>query len=216
MPTVVLEEQVVHFRTSQHISEMSRMHKGEKLPPGWIKCQSEKYGRPYFFDTQTNKSRWFPPDAVKDSTKQPSQLQPQVPQNISQGFEGGRKRSHEDSSTMGKAKHSRLLGDMSGRTPSAAGDRDGVKVAIIVPYRDLHPAQRRAEHLRQFVPFMEAFLQKHGVTSFRVYIVEQSMDDRKFNRGKLLNVGFDLAKNEGCEAFLFHDVDLLPSDELGK
>eukprot|EP00968_Pinguiococcus_pyrenoidosus_P021651 scaffold2875_cov247-Pinguiococcus_pyrenoidosus.AAC.7 len=36
----------------------------------------------------------------------------------------------------------------------------------------------------------------------------------KFNRGKLLNVGFDLAAQEGFDLFIFHDVDLLPHASL--
>jgi hypothetical protein len=34
------------------------------------------------------------------------------------------------------------------------------------------------------------------------------------DRGKLLNIGFDIAKSEGAQLFIFHDVDLLPSVEL--
>ncbi len=41
--------------------------------------------------------------------------------------------------------------------------------------------------------------------------MQQSNDNRKFNRGKLLNIGFDLARRDGCRVFVFHDVDLLPS-----
>lgn len=53
-----------------------------------------------------------------------------------------------------------------------------------------------------------------GKNDFQIYIVEQSNDGRKFNRGKLLNIGFDLACKEGCNIFVFHDVDLIPSDDL--
>eukprot|EP00428_Durinskia_dybowskii_P060938 CAMPEP_0170373746 /NCGR_PEP_ID=MMETSP0117_2-20130122/10232_1 /TAXON_ID=400756 /ORGANISM="Durinskia baltica, Strain CSIRO CS-38" /LENGTH=224 /DNA_ID=CAMNT_0010628655 /DNA_START=361 /DNA_END=1031 /DNA_ORIENTATION=- len=60
---------------------------------------------------------------------------------------------------------------------------------------------------------MVSFLHSSGV-SFHVYIVEQSEDNRKFNRGKLLNIGFAIAVREGCNVFIFHDVDLLPSEEL--
>ena len=53
---------------------------------------------------------------------------------------------------------------------------------------------------------------------FHIYIIEQSDDGRKFNRGKLLNIGFQLASapSSGAphEAYVFHDVDLLPSPEL--
>lgn len=91
----------------------------------------------------------------------------------------------------------------------AASDR----IAIIVPYRDLHKDQKRHEQLKAFVPTISKFLQKGGVP-FKIYIVEQSNDGRKFNRGKLLNVGFTLAVEDQCTVFIFHDVDLIPSDDL--
>jgi hypothetical protein len=58
------------------------------------------------------------------------------------------------------------------------------------------------------------------VSDFHIYVVEQSPDERKFNRGKLLNIGFDLArKRVGAsrrhDVYIFHDVDLLPQDDLG-
>ena len=53
-----------------------------------------------------------------------------------------------------------------------------------------------------------------GGQHFRIYIIEQSNDGRKFNRGKLLNVGYDIAKSHNCKIFIFHDVDLLPSENL--
>ena len=46
---------------------------------------------------------------------------------------------------------------------------------------------------------------------YEIFIVEQS-DDKPFNRGKLLNVGFKSACNKGCDYFVFHDVDMLPED----
>ena len=98
---------------------------------------------------------------------------------------------------------------------------DATSVAIIVPFRDLHTAQKRAAHLRQFTPWMHQFfdkLQRKGLVSdYHLYIINQSDDGRKFNRGKLLNIGFDLATKSGRkhDVFIFHDVDLLPSPELG-
>ena len=46
---------------------------------------------------------------------------------------------------------------------------------------------------------------------YEIFIVEQS-DDKPFNRGKLLNVGFKSACDKGCDYFVFHDVDMLPED----
>ena len=69
-----------------------------------------------------------------------------------------------------------------------------LKIAIIVPYRDLHPAQKRAEHLKKFIAYMGPFMEKainqfSSNSSFHIFIVEQS-PKHKFNRGTLLNVGF--------------------------
>lgn len=50
-------------------------------------------------------------------------------------------------------------------------------------------------------------------STFHIFIVEQSLDGRKFNRGKLLNAGFDMARND-YDTFIFHDVDLLPGVRL--
>lgn len=117
-------------------------------------------------------------------------------------------------------------------------------VAIIVPYRDIHPEQNRAAHLAKFIPHMHTFLKKQMnqgyLVDYHIYIIEQSNDGRKFNRGKLLNIGFDIAKKNKIRAqvvhgtqhshgthdnkspknlpphdvFIFHDVDLLPGDDL--
>jgi len=92
------------------------------------------------------------------------------------------------------------------------------KIAIIVPYRDLHPAQKRAEHLKQFIAYMGSFMKKainkfSNSSIFHIFIVEQS-PDHKFNRGALLNLGFVEASKQGYNVFIFHDVDLLPGDSL--
>lgn len=87
------------------------------------------------------------------------------------------------------------------------------KVAIIVPFRDLHAEQKRSQQLARFAPEMAAYLGSAEV-AFKIYIIEQSDDGKKFNRGKLLNAGFDIARREGYSVFVLHDVDLIPSAEL--
>lgn len=89
------------------------------------------------------------------------------------------------------------------------------RVAIIVPFRDLHAEQKRMSHLEAFAPHMDAFLGSRARPhEHRVFIIEQSDDGLKFNRGKLLNVGFEIAASEGYDLFVFHDVDLLPHESL--
>lgn len=91
----------------------------------------------------------------------------------------------------------------------------GRKVAIIVPFRDQHMEQKRSSHLSQFIPYMCSFMAR-TLVPFHIYIIEQSNDGKKFNRGKLLNVGYEIARQKGedASAFIFHDVDLLPDKQL--
>jgi predicted glycosyltransferase involved in capsule biosynthesis len=73
------------------------------------------------------------------------------------------------------------------------------KLALIVPYRD------REEHLHQFVPHMKKFLRD---IPYRLFLIEQA-DQKSFNRGKLLNIGFNFAKQDHNYICL-HDIDMLP------
>ena len=78
-------------------------------------------------------------------------------------------------------------------------------VIIVVPYRD------REEHLKVFLEEIpKHFAKFHPDIGFKIVVVEQ-VDDNKFNRAKLLNIGFDLHKNEDAY-FCFHDVDLIPEN----
>ncbi len=78
------------------------------------------------------------------------------------------------------------------------------QMALILPYRN------RAEHLQQFLSY---FPEKNPPTpqySYKIIVVEQA-DEKLFNRGKLLNIGFLLTQAE-ADYFCFHDVDMLPLD----
>ncbi len=72
---------------------------------------------------------------------------------------------------------------------------------IIVPYRN------RYEHL-------QLFLQYFSKKGYDIYIIEQN-NDLKFNRGMLLNIGFDIAsKRKKYDYYIFHDVDSIPDKLL--
>lgn len=81
------------------------------------------------------------------------------------------------------------------------------KVAILVPYRN------RFDNLKAFLRHMHRFLSKQ-LLEYGIYLIEP-VDNAKFNRGLLLNIGFDLAlkDNKKWQCFIFHDVDLFPEDE---
>ena len=74
-----------------------------------------------------------------------------------------------------------------------------------MPYRD------REEHLKQFIPHIKFYFSRDKLDkniSYSVHIIEQ-LGTKDFNRGKLKNCGFDIAKDV-ADYFCFHDVDYLP------
>lgn len=77
------------------------------------------------------------------------------------------------------------------------------KTLIIVPYRD-NKFQKRKEQLDDF---------KKHFKDYDVLIVEQSEDNRKFNRGALLNIGFIYAY-KNYKYVIFHDVDILTPHDV--
>jgi hypothetical protein len=78
------------------------------------------------------------------------------------------------------------------------------KLGVIVPYR------KREQHLKIFLKRIVRYLTNEGI-DHEVIIVEQD-DAHIFNRGMLLNIGFQHAKKLRCNYVVFHDVDMLPSD----
>lgn len=78
------------------------------------------------------------------------------------------------------------------------------KLGVIVPLRN------RENHLKEFLPSIERYLSEKSI-DYEIIVVNQS-DDKPFNRGKLLNIGFKKAEIFGCNYVAFHDVDMLPID----
>ncbi len=76
---------------------------------------------------------------------------------------------------------------------------------IIVPFRKREP--HLEIFLRDAVPLFRKYLSR-----FRVVIVEQADDGKLFNRGQVINVGFEEYKNKTNYIYT-HDVDIYPSEE---
>jgi N-terminal region of glycosyl transferase group 7/N-terminal domain of galactosyltransferase len=79
------------------------------------------------------------------------------------------------------------------------------RLAIIVPYRD------RAEHVGTFISHMVTYFERDKLDhriAYSINIIEQPAG-KPFNRGKLLNCGFQIAR-DSHDYFCFHDVDYLP------
>jgi xylosylprotein 4-beta-galactosyltransferase len=101
---------------------------------------------------------------------------------------------------------------------SLAGEKPTAikRLAVIVPFRDSqHPAtlsqgEGREAQLARFLEHMQAFLAN---VDHHIFVIEQSADGLPFNKGCLMNVGFNLAKDD-FDYFAFHDVDQLPTNPL--
>lgn len=76
-------------------------------------------------------------------------------------------------------------------------------MGLVIPYRN------REEHLKKFIPHISTFLQNK--INYQIILVEQA-DELPFNRAKLLNIGFELLKDE-CDYYCFHDIDMLPASD---
>lgn len=86
------------------------------------------------------------------------------------------------------------------RSKRQSGVLFNMRLAIIVPYRN------RSEHAAIFIPYMHTYLKMAGITDYQILLIEQA-DDKPFNRGKLLNVGYNSVQ---AEYYVFHDIDMLP------
>ena len=194
------------------------------LPKGWSRGYSKSQKRTFYFHTATKHTQWHFPTASE--AKDPLKAK-QRAQEFSERDES-KKRAPPSSEEGGAGARAPSEAATAAKKAKPAVDdflalADATSVAIIVPYRDIHATQKRAAHLARFVPHMVRFLgklQREGLVSdYHIYIVEQSDDGYKFNRGKLLNVGFDYARKHHAklqhDVFIFHDVDLLPQDDLG-
>jgi len=77
---------------------------------------------------------------------------------------------------------------------------------IIVPFRDSGDQDRTAQ--------LERFIDHYK--NINILVVEQSDDGYKFNRGMLLNIGYDFLTRElpNVNTFVVHDVDILLEEDI--
>lgn len=88
--------------------------------------------------------------------------------------------------------------------------RQSEKIAILIPFRESDKENKvRTKHLDKFIEHIKTLKLKA-----KIYVITQSDDGRKFNRGALLNIGAELAKKDGCDSIILHDVDILPGPSL--
>ncbi|XP_013805644.2 beta-1,4-galactosyltransferase 4 isoform X1 [Apteryx mantelli] len=88
-------------------------------------------------------------------------------------------------------------------------------VAILIPHRN------RERHLLYLLEHLHPFLQRQQL-DYGIYVIHQRFfpsfpqaGSTKFNRAKLLNVGYlEAMKEENWDCFIFHDVDLVPENDF--
>ncbi|XP_012584944.1 PREDICTED: beta-1,4-galactosyltransferase 4 isoform X2 [Condylura cristata] len=81
------------------------------------------------------------------------------------------------------------------------------RVAILIPHRN------RERHLLYLLEHLHPFLQRQQL-DYGIYVIHQA-GSKKFNRAKLLNVGYlEALKDENWDCFIFHDVDLVPENDF--
>ena len=142
------------------------------LPPGWTKAWSNSQKKHYWHHVSTKTSQWHPPTATEAANPLVAKRRAEEKTEAEHGT------AHPPAKK--KARPSSLF------STSASSALDAISVAIIVPYRDLHPGQNRAAHLAQFHPHMVKFLsQNPKVSDYKVFIVEQSDDGRKVRSEEL-------------------------------
>eukprot|EP01038_Epipyxis_sp_PR26KG_P013138 gene13138-17606_t len=175
---------------------------------GWIKEYSKKYQQDYWFNTIDGRTSWTSPNILTQENSNEIEVDVNHKIQIKENDETNRKCKRkaielESEESISDGQHVKILKEI---------DTTKSRIAIIVPFRDLNREQMRGKQLTQFIKHFEVFLQGQD---YKLYILEQSNDARKFNRGKLLNIGFDYSMKYGnSNIFIFHDVDLLPSDDL--
>ena len=77
---------------------------------------------------------------------------------------------------------------------------------ILVPYRD------RLDHIKYFIEHCCPIL-KNNIPNSKVVFIEQDFSNNFFNRGLLLNIGFDLYKNQTI-FYITHDIDIIPNEKI--
>jgi hypothetical protein len=80
------------------------------------------------------------------------------------------------------------------------------KLGICIPYRD------RRSHLEELVDKLGKLLTKKGI-NHKFYVGHQ-VDEKLFNRGAMKNIAAQYAFNDGCDYIAWHDVDMVPDENV--
>jgi len=92
-------------------------------------------------------------------------------------------------------------------------DKPSTEAAIIIPFADLSPEEKRTVQLTQYLEILSTY--DKPVT---IIIAEQLYPKTKFNKGRLLNSTIDFMRKteefKNIDYLIFNDVDMIPSKDL--
>ena len=114
----------------------------ESLPEGWTKQMSSKHNQHYYYHAATGESRWERPTAIEASSESTATTKRKATSES--------EKNDEEVKSGGDAKRQR-------EQPTESSVSTTHKVAIIVPFRDLHVEQNREAQLQQFFPYMTRY-----------------------------------------------------------
>ena len=87
-------------------------------------------------------------------------------------------------------------------------------INIITIFRE-DVTKKRVEQKEKFLKIIPKLYEDDA--NVKIIVVEQSQDGRKFNIGKLKNIGFDIAIKQKLKGhFIFTDIDMIPDSRLMK
>jgi len=84
---------------------------------------------------------------------------------------------------------------------------------FIIPYRNRE--SQRTEFISKMPAILDEQIPSTDSSSYQIWIIHQA-DERLFNRGALLNIGFRIAQARYPDTwpgiqFVFHDIDIMPT-----
>jgi hypothetical protein len=126
----------------------------------WEKLHSSKYDTQYWFNRVTGESSWTQPACWRDQAGTSAEAEVE---SSDQPAAKRRKTSAEEADTSSASVTSAAEASAAANAPVPPG---GPKIAIIVPFRDLHAEQKRSEHLKRFVPEMSRYFKRAHMNIF--------------------------------------------------
>ena len=84
-------------------------------------------------------------------------------------------------------------------------------LAIIIPFREDETEIIRRDQLRWLLFYLIPILQRQQKI-FKIFVISQDFEG-SWNKGRLFNIGFKIAKSEGFNCFVLHDVDMIMEDD---